>query len=44
VYEKDGTFELKESIAAYNDLFGAENESLRSKNSFIWNDFDQISA
>jgi hypothetical protein len=39
VHEKNGTFELKESISSYNAVFGPENADLKPKNAFIWNVF-----
>jgi putative transposase len=39
VHGKDGTFELRESIAPYNGIFEPENGSLKLINGFAWNDF-----
>ena len=39
VHEKDGTFELRESIAPYNGIFGPENVGLKSNNGITWSDF-----
>ncbi len=36
ISENQFGFELRETVSAYNDLFGTEKEGLRPKNGFIF--------
>ena len=38
VIEGDGSYTLREPIEAYGLKFAAENEALRSQNTFFWNE------
>jgi putative transposase len=42
--EKDGVFELREPVVAYNSIFGHENAVLRSQNGYLWKAFENISV
>ena len=39
----DGSYELRESPAAYRGIFGYENELLRPQNEYFWRNTDRIS-
>jgi putative transposase len=44
VTERDGIFELRESVNPYNSFFGHKNAILRSQNGYPWKVFDSISV
>jgi len=44
VAERDGAFELRESVLPYNSILGHENAVLRSQNKYPWEVFSRISA
>ena len=39
----DGSYELRESPAAYNGIFGDENTVLRPQNEYLWRNSDRKS-
>ena len=44
VTERDGAFELRETVFPYNGILGYENAVLRSQNGYPWEVFDRKSA
>ena len=44
VTDADGSYELRESRAAYTAILGHENDALRLQNTYFWNDSDRKSG
>jgi REP element-mobilizing transposase RayT len=44
VAERDGVFELRESVTPYNSILGHGNSSLRPQNGYPWEVYDSISV